>query len=354
MTAAPLPRFTLCCPGLLTPPVPGGGAVLTPRPEHTILARFLSRARGDGRSRHHTPEQRLFAGFGLDAGESLPVVAPLTRLADAPDAPREPCLRADPVHLRPGLNGVTLFPADTLGVAPEEARGLVAELAPLFAAEGLALTAPTPGRWYLAGPGLAALDPAVGLPAPGPLAGTEVSGRLPGGSAAGRWRTLLTEAQMTLHGAPVNQAREERGAPPVNSLWLWGGGGALPGAGPAPWARVWADDPLAVGLARHQGVAVAPLPRDARGLPAAAAPGHALIYLPGAGVAAGDLEGWAEALETIVADWLAPLLEALARRRLAAVTLDPGPVRYTAGPRDLGRWWRRVRPLTGFLEEAGA
>ena len=36
----------------------------------------------------------------------------------------------------------------------------------------------------------------------------------------------LLEAQMVLHASAVNERRESRGALPVNSLWLWGGGSA--------------------------------------------------------------------------------------------------------------------------------
>ena len=39
-----------------------------------------------------------------------------------------------------------------------------------------------------------------------------------------QWRKLLNEAQILLHAHPINQARESRGQPRVNSLWPWGGG----------------------------------------------------------------------------------------------------------------------------------
>ena len=43
---------------------------------------------------------------------------------------------------------------------------------------------------------------------------------LPHGNDLKRWQKLLTELQMLLHAHPVNAARAQRGARPINSLWL--------------------------------------------------------------------------------------------------------------------------------------
>ena len=37
------------------------------------------------------------------------------------------------------------------------------------------------------------------------------------------WRRLLNEIQMAWYEHPVNEARAQRGLPPVNALWLYGG-----------------------------------------------------------------------------------------------------------------------------------
>ena len=53
-------------------------------------------------------------------------------------------------------------------------------------------------------------------------------------SAAGRRiRRLQSEAQLVFHAHPVNEAREARGEPVVNSLWLSGCGRAQAGDGAA-------------------------------------------------------------------------------------------------------------------------
>jgi hypothetical protein len=54
------------------------------------------------------------------------------------------------------------------------------------------------------------------------------------------WSRLHNAIQMRWHTDPVNEAREERGLPPINALWLHGGGAwrALP---PLRWPRVHSE-----------------------------------------------------------------------------------------------------------------
>src|SRR6266516_108636 len=54
---------------------------------------------------------------------------------------------------------------------------------------------------------------------------------------------------MVLHSHAVNEAREARGEPAVNSVWFWGGG-RVPRVATERWHSVSADEPLALGLAR--------------------------------------------------------------------------------------------------------
>ena len=42
------------------------------------------------------------------------------------------------------------------------------------------------------------------------MIGRDINALLPQGSAARRWRTLMTEVQMLFHAHPVNRAREEQ------------------------------------------------------------------------------------------------------------------------------------------------
>jgi hypothetical protein len=85
--------------------------------------------------------------------------------------------------------------------------------------------------------------------------GESVQPHLPQGEDAAAWRLLLTEVQIAWHHHPVNAARDERGAAPVNGLWLHGGGrhAALPASG---LAQVAAHDPAVRGWAQAAGAAI--------------------------------------------------------------------------------------------------
>ena len=69
---------------------------------------------------------------------------------------------------------------------------------------------------------------------------------LPTGEHTARHRNILGEIEMALHEHEVNRRRAEEGKPPINSLWLWGGGLA-PERTTRPQPPLFADDPLLSG-----------------------------------------------------------------------------------------------------------
>lgn len=73
--------------------------------------------------------------------------------------------------------------------------------------------------------------------------GEEPDAFLPRGPGAREHDRLLGELQLLLHAARLNQSRDERGQPPVNSLWFWGGGSA-PEIRPRALPTLHANDPL--------------------------------------------------------------------------------------------------------------
>lgn len=85
---------------------------------------------------------------------------------------------------------------------------------------------------------------------------------LPRSKQARQWLSLWSEAQMVLHQSPVNQARQARGQPTVNSVWLWGGGN-LPTPVDNTHTAVYADDPFAQGLAKALNILCLPLESSA-------------------------------------------------------------------------------------------
>ncbi|KFN44511.1 hypothetical protein [Arenimonas oryziterrae] len=165
-------------------------------------------------------------------------MAAITRQADAGDAPIHAWLRADPVYVRPDVNGVRLMAFGNLGLTAEEAEAFIRPLKPLFGDTGFPISAGAPERWYLMLPRESKL-PVFTTPMEG--LGEDLLAHLPDGPEGRRWRALLNEGQILLHNHPRNAERIAAGRMPVNSLWFWGGG-VLPDAVSVSAPHVVGDD----------------------------------------------------------------------------------------------------------------
>jgi hypothetical protein len=285
--------------------------------------------------------ERLFALFGIapEAGRDLPVAA-VTRVADMGVIDRDWWIRADPVYLEAGRDSLVMHAG--LGLRRNEAERLAAELNESLALDGWLLKAPSPERWYLKPPAEASVTTT-------PLAeaiGRNIHPLLPRGPDHQAWHSRLNELQILLHTSPVNAEREARGELPANSVWFWGGG-RLPRVTSAGWAAVFAQDPLCLGLARLAGVPAHPLPTGGVQLLGEVHAGTALVVLESLRAAP------AETLDRLCDLWLVPLIAAVHRGAITALTLvsDQGPMfRYLR--RHRWRVWRRGRTLSAWLERA--
>lgn len=317
-------------------------ALLAMQPVPRLPALELLLARGRARrGEPQTLERWLARAFGV-AGEPVPAGA-LTLLADGGD-PADGCwMRADPVHLEVGPDRVTLIPVAACGIGRAEADALAVTLNQHFGGE-CTLLALHPERWCLR----AARELVLDAPSPAELA-RGGGGALPQGAEARRAHALMNEIQMVLHDHPVNLQREQRGAPALNSVWLWGAG-RLPRNARGPWHSVMSDDPVALGLARLAGVQSGALPQAAtQWLARAPQEGRHLFLLDALRAAhATDDEGSGlRRLEALERHWFAPLLEALRESQIGMVSVhvpDTGESWETARA-DLRRFWRRPRPL---------
>ncbi len=284
-------------------------------------------------------------------------VAAFARLADEGGMRGECWICADPVHLRLQRDTLLLADATLLAITPDEADALVASLNAHFAADGFALHAPRPDRWYAALPAVPGITTTPLVLA----SGQSVDPNLPRGPDAATWHARMNEVQMLLHNHPVNEAREARGQMPVNSLWFWGAG-ALPSRdedSPVPFSRVWARDPLARGLAAWSGATALDLPASGAALlEAAPATGVGLVMLEGLETTRsyGDIGAWEARLHELEVLWLAPLIEALRTERIGMLSLhgfggtnDPQPFSVEAVRHDLKRFWRRPKSLAKQL-----
>lgn len=332
----------LVVPALL----PGGEA---PQPPATpALELLLAR----GRRTSNEPrayEQWIAAACGLAEETQLPAGA-LTLLAEGGDPGDAVWMRADPVHLRLGRTDLSFVPAAAFDLEAAESEALAGALNRHYAGE-LEFRAVAARHWCVhlaAAPRLSALSTAE-------LAGRDVDANLPQGEDATLWHARLNEIQMLLHGQPVNEAREARGAPEVNSVWFWGAG-CVPAARQLQWRSVSADEPVARGLALQFGA-------RARRLPAGAAAwleqlpeeGRHLAVLDALRVplALGDAAAWNARLAMLEMQWFAPLLVALRKGRIGMLTLHAPDGREALACEtvrgDLRRFWKRAKPLSAYL-----
>ena len=313
------------------------------------LDQLLSRARADSGSAHGLDATlgRLF-GIVIDADREMPV-APFTWLADTGQSSDAWRMRADPVHLRADQSCLRLFDSHSFTITREEADALVATFNTHFRGSGLELVAPQPQRWYLSLP----RPPALQTVSPDRVAGQDIDPCLPRGTDATHWHALLNEIQMLFYSHPVNAAREQGGAPAINSIWPWGGG-CLPGPLQPRLTRVLATHPLATGLARHASIPMAEVPVAVEALLAGPQDGRLLLVddrleWP---MHYGDIEAWLDGLQALEVDWFAPLLAALRDGALTSLEIHPcngRSLQITRG--DLRRFWKRVRAFETACED---
>jgi hypothetical protein len=316
--------------------------------ELPALTKLLARARVQ-RLPAITTEGWLCQAFEVERQHDWPL-APLTLERDGFDPGDAYWLRADPIHIKVERDRLSVVDSALFEISDEEARAFVEALDRHFSADGTSFLSSTPKRWYAR----VSRAPDLATRSLREVAGRDVQRNLPTGSDALHWHRVFNEAQMLLHGHAANAAREERGEPPVNSVWLWGGG-TRPAVRGRPFDHVWSDDVNAMALADAADAAAAPLPANAAEWLAATALGgsHLIVLdaLSGA-VAYEDLDAWRERLAALEARWFAPLAEALQRGRISRTTMViPGEAaccRFDTARTDLYKLWRTVKPLSAY------
>lgn len=326
-------HVTLLLPGALLPREVIG-ALAEPLAGST-LASLLTRADLLGDTEVEEPAHLAWlAEHVFQTGLPL-ATAPYAYAALAGAAPAPGILwHADPIHLELARDHLIVAPpgrppsaaeADAL-IAAANALAAVMDARLLRIADRWFLHAER--RWELQAEPLSA---AMGRPLP--------SAR-PTGADASRWNRLLTEIQMTWHTHPVNAARETRGQPTINSLWLHGGGAWSPLERGA-YASVLADAPEWQGAAQAASIASGS---------AAATAGHgALVVLDDLLLPRllHDWTGWIDALRGLDAR-----MAALSRASALDVVLAGGETlrRLRSRPSDRLKFWRS-RSLHQVLSE---
>ncbi|MCL6263211.1 hypothetical protein [Craterilacuibacter sp. RT1T] len=260
-------------------------------------------------------------------------------------------LLADPAHLRVNRDRAHLADSGIMNLTQSEADALLSSLNALLQEDGMRLYAPHPARWFLHMPAPAAASFT-------PLAdaiGEDVNRLLPSGEKGLIWCRLLNELQMLLYAHPVNDAREARGEPALNSLWLWGEGDDQKPAF-CDIDLLFSDDALMQAMASHAAMPCDAVPYTWSALLEICAQNRVEVHLERllAPARYRDAWGWREAVQQLEADWFAPLWAALRSGLLSELSLiTDGPNGFEAklSRADTWKFWRRPCALEKLLNE---
>ncbi|MGB5334097.1 MAG: hypothetical protein WBN07_00635 [Woeseiaceae bacterium] len=149
---------------------------------------------------------------------------------------------ADPVYLEPRLDNLCLHDLSGGQIAPADFRELIEHLQETLGGDDRVGFIRLGQYGYLR-----AQTPMPTAAVPGRLVDQQAPGDfLPTGAEASVFRNLLSEIEMTLHEHAANQRRAAEGRPPMNSLWLWGGGNAPPRTTRSQ-PRLFSNEPLLLG-----------------------------------------------------------------------------------------------------------
>jgi hypothetical protein len=279
-----------------------------------LLERLLARADGSiGITDWRADAFRLIA----PTVSSIPGVGAAALYADIGTVDAAWVFLAAPVHYVAEMSNVRL-PADgILSLRQPEAEALAADFNRVWNDAGTRLLAGRRAALYCV------FDHALDVTTHDPEEALDrrIENHLPAGAAAPHLRRLMSEMEMWLFEHAVNQSRAAAADPPVNGLWLWGGGSALASLPPVDGWTAGGDPLFSAFAARSE-----PSPNAASGVLVTAAE-------PGSGEWR-DIESGC--LERSLAD--------LSSGRIARLDLSAGSRCFSVGARWNWRRWRRQRP----------
>lgn len=259
-------------------------------------------------------------------------------------------LIADPVNLRVDRDRALLGDVGIMNLSLQESQSLVASLNDFFAEDGLHFHVLEAGRWLvqLPKPSEASFSPLADV------IGEDINRHLPKGKRGMLWCRYLNELQMLLYNHPVNDAREARGEPTVNSVWFWGESDSSVVIQSDLQQILSAEGWLATLAAQAQIACDLPPYRFAD---LSLSTGHSLIHLDVVEAAAQfhDVWGWQQGLQRLETDWLQPALQALQSGQvdcLQIVCHGEAGFSLTIKRSDLWKFWRRPVRLAA-LQQSG-
>ena len=242
----------------------------------------------------------------------------------------------DPVYVQIDKEDAVLQANDQLELGEEEAQRLIEDINVHFEQDSIKLHYCSRHQWVLEA------DFELSTTSLSSVLFNPISTYQPTGPDEKQWRNLINEVQMLLYRHPLNQAREEQGVMPVNSLWLWGGGRSFYYKNKIDC--VFSDDGWVADIASacditHQ--AVKQLEAGILGQPLVLV--VCLDQL--AGVKRNDMFAWLDSLYRLENEILKVLMVLVLENKLDSITIISDTISIQVTKKTLTRWWRRVKPM---------
>lgn len=156
--------------------------------------------------------------IGLGEGD-LPTAA-LTMCAQPGFDEHMYYMHAAPVHLQADMDHAVLTPATDISITDADAAALCGSLNQHFEQDGLHINRLSKEQWIIG----TDEEMRITTTSLSDAVGRNINFLLPQGDDSGKWKKILTEAQMLMYSHEVNEWREEKGLMSINSLWFYGAG----------------------------------------------------------------------------------------------------------------------------------
>ena len=254
-------------------------------------------------------------------------------------------LRADPINLQADRDTAILTAHEELNLTQAEADTLVSLINKHFIDEPWQLYSFAPHRWYLR------LDKPTSFKTT-PLEkvlGGDINEYSATGEDANYWHKIINELQMLLHGSNINFERDSRNILTINSLWLWGGGFLPENKLNSSYDKIITNNLIYSGVGYHCGFDVLPVNEK---IQQHIHSGSVFILEQlTEHVRNRDLYSFVKVLNEIEKNFLVTFNNMLLDGRINKIKILTDKGSFTVTKKYLRRWWKRVKPFSGFRYE---
>jgi len=281
----------------------------------------------------------------ISEAEDAPIAA-ISRLVDDDHSQQGLWMRADPVHLAADREGVVLMDETSFTLDQHDALVLAAEIKEILAERGFMLEAPTKNRWYIKLEEL----PSIKTTPIHEVVGRDIHQYMPTGENKQQWAQLMNEIQMVLHASQLNENRQQRSELPINSVWFWGAG-ELPQLTQHSWTKIFTDEVITKGFAKHTQTSCHELPEHANQLIEKIDASDNALAVMAFGLRHAqyhDIEGWLDFINYLEEFWFADLLNNLKSGELEKLTIITKKKKITVTKSSLYKIWKRPKSICQY------